>query len=147
MARGGGHFKCRYHNHRSQLFRALTNGHNLTVIFLIIDWEVIKIFVFHRKRIESTKKLGFWGILVVKTEISIFVNPKRHILASKHAFWRITRPNRSTIVACGLLQWKRKNGNSSRIKFKMTVGGHLVFENNNIITRNLIGRSLLIKSC
>ena len=49
---------------------------------------------------------------------------------------------------CGL--WTasmEKNGNSSRIKFKMTVGGHLVFENYNVLTRNLIGRSFLIKSC
>ena len=49
---------------------------------------------------------------------------------------------------CGL--WTasmKKTGNSSGIKFKMTVGGHLVFENYKVVTRNLIGRSFLIKSC
>ena len=58
--------------------------------------KVIGILVLHRKCIESAPKLGFWGILGVKTVIFIFLTPKRHLLGPKHAFWRITRSNRST---------------------------------------------------
>ena len=44
------------------------------------------------------------ALKVPKIEICIFWNPKRHLLARKHAFWRINRPNRSIIVMCGLFQ-------------------------------------------
>ena len=117
---------------------------SLTVLWSAI--EKLLRFLFSIGNALEVPKMAFLGIWGVKTELCIFVNPKRHLLASKHAFWRITRPNRSTIVACGLLQWK-KTGNSSGIKFKMTVGGHLVFENYKVVTWDLIGRSFLIKSC
>ena len=55
--------------------------------------------------------MGFFGILGVKTETSIFLNPKRHFLAPKHAFWRIIYPNRSTTVICQEFQeTKKKKG-------------------------------------
>ena len=49
---------------------------------------------------------------------------------------------------CG--QWTvsmKKNGNSSRTKFKMTVGGHFVSENFKVLTCDCIGRSFLIEIC
>ena len=41
-------------------------------------------------------KIGFLEILGVETKIFIFLDPDKHILGPKHAFRRITRPNRST---------------------------------------------------
>jgi len=42
------------------------------------------------------QNLGSSWILGVKTDNCIFRNPQGHILTPKHAFWCITRPNRST---------------------------------------------------
>ena len=36
------------------------------------------------------------------------LTPKRHILAWKHAFWRIDRPNRSKIATCRRAEQSRK---------------------------------------
>ena len=92
------------------------------------------------------QKLGFWGILGVKTEICIFVNPQA---APTRVQTRVlTYYTPKSVHNCGL--WTasmKKTGNSSGIKFKMTVGGHLVFENYKVVTRDLIGRSFRIKSC
>ena len=66
------------------------------------------IFVFHRKCIESAHKFGVLAILGVKTEIFIFLNPKRQLHVPKHAFWRITRRNRSTGLTRALSQGTNK---------------------------------------
>ena len=79
--------------------------------------KVINICLFQRKCIEIAQKLGFWGILGVKTIKFIFLNPQRHILGPKHAFWRITRPNRSTRLIMA----------RCRAAKKMASGGHLGF--------------------
>ena len=60
----------------------------------------------------------------------------------------LTYNTSKSVHNCGL--WTvsmKKNGNSSRTKFKMTVGGHFVLENYKVLTRYLIGRSFLIAIC
>ena len=94
----------------------------------ISGWKVIKIFVFHRKCIGSAPKLGFLGILGVKTEICIFLNPKRHLLASKHAFWRITRPNRFKTVTCGGFQEKKTKRKRTSKTTMEGCAGEVVYE-------------------
>ena len=72
------------------------------------------------------QKLGFLGILGVKTEICIFLNPKRHLLTPKHAFWHITRPNRSTGLTCGGVQEaKRKKKRTTKTCFLRNKGTSL----------------------
>ena len=62
--------------------------------------KVIKILLSHRKCIMGTPKLGFWGVLGVKTEKNIFLYPKRHYLIRKHVFWCIARENRFSGAGC-----------------------------------------------
>ena len=70
--------------------------------------KVIDIFLSHRKCITGTPKLGFLGILGVKTLNFIFIDPKRHYLAQKHVFWRIPRENRSSGAGCTRVQEPQK---------------------------------------
>jgi len=67
----------------------------------VVVWAVEKLlrYLFSVGNALKVPKIGVLGILGVKTEICIFMNPKRHLLMREHAFWRITRPNRSTIMA------------------------------------------------
>ena len=44
--------------------------------------------------------MRFSGVLGVKTLNFFFPNPKRHYLAQKHVFWRISRENWSSGAGC-----------------------------------------------
>ena len=69
----------------------------------------VKIFLSHRKCITGTPKLGFCGILGVKTEKFVFINPKRHYLIRKHVFWCIARENRFSGASCTRVEEPKKN--------------------------------------
>jgi len=85
-----------------------------------LTFQKLLTFVFSiGNALKLPNKLGFWGILGVKTIRFIFLNPQRHILGLKHAFWRITRPNPSTCLIMVRIR--------CRAAKKMASGGHLGF--------------------
>ena len=117
---------------------------SLTVLWSAI--EKLLRFLFSIGNALEAPKMGVLGVLGGKNWTLYLCEPQK---APPRVQTRVlTYYAPKSVHNCGL--WTasmKKTGNSSRIKFKMTVGGHLVFENNKVVTRNLIGRSLLIKSC
>ena len=67
---------------------------NFVMIGLTVR-KLLTVLVFHTKCIESAQNLGF-GYFGGENLKFRFLDPKRHLLGPKHAFWRITRQNRST---------------------------------------------------
>ena len=61
--------------------------------------KVIEIFRSRIKCITGTPKLGFLGVLGVKTSNFNIRNPKMSYLIRKHVFWCISRENRSSGAA------------------------------------------------